>query len=42
MDAITNVGKVSTKEIQDEYKEEYSMVACARKYLELYRRYFNK
>lgn len=42
MDAITNVGNVSSKEIQDEYKAEYSMVACARKYFELYRRYFNK
>lgn len=37
-DAIGNVGNVASKDIQNEYKAEYSMVACARKYVELYKK----
>ena len=29
-----------SKEIQDEYKAEYSMVACAQKYFDLYKKSF--
>lgn len=36
-DAIINIGNIASKEIQNEYKAEYSMVACARKYVELYK-----
>ena len=38
-DAIANIGNVSSKEIQNEYKAEYSMVACAQKYFDLYKKY---
>ena len=34
-DVIANVGNVSSKEIQNEYKAEYSIVVCALKYFEL-------
>ena len=37
-DAIANVGMVSSENIQNEYKAEYSMVACAKKYYKLYER----
>lgn len=36
-DAIGNVANVACDDIQNEYKAEYSMVACARKYVELYK-----
>lgn len=39
-DAIANIGNVSSKEIQNEYKAEYSMVACAQKYFDLYKKSF--
>lgn len=35
-DAIGNVGNVTCEDIQNEYKAEYSMVACAKKYLNLF------
>lgn len=37
-DVRGNVGNVASKNIQNEYKAEYSMVACSQKYLELYKK----
>lgn len=37
-DAIANVGGVTSKQIIEEYKEKYSMIACAKAYTEEFKK----